>query len=196
MTRTSAIFAGGQSTRMGKPKEGMLLWDKRPMIDHVIEALRPLSDQIVIVGSCQGYSLPEDPQLKQIPDLHPGHGPLSALEALLASGLDEAYLVVSCDQPVLQSETLTQLIKQDRLSFFRSESGQELDPFPGLYPAWLLPSVEEALSQQHYALRPFLRQHPIHWVPLPDERIVELSNANTPESLLDIERLHLTGVQR
>ena len=36
---TGAILAGGLSKRMGSPKEGVQLWDSRPMIEHVIETL-------------------------------------------------------------------------------------------------------------------------------------------------------------
>lgn len=186
---TGAVFAGGQSTRMGLPKEGVILRDKRPMIEHVIDALRPYCNQILIVGACKGYRIPKDPHLLQLEDINPGHGPLSALEALLSSGFDEEYLVTSCDQPLLTATTIARLTSnhQQGLSFFRSASNHRLDPFPGIFPIDLLPDVQQAMKQGRYSIWEVIQRRPIRWVTLPDEQLLDLANANTPDQLQKLE---------
>jgi molybdopterin-guanine dinucleotide biosynthesis protein A len=177
---------------MGRPKEGVPLPDGRPMIEHVLDALQPCCETIAIVGQCSGYSVEERPDLTHLPDRTPGMGPLSGLEALLASGLGEQYLVVTCDQPLLRPKLLQRLLDQDSGSapvFFKTADGREHDPFPGLYPAALLDSVRKALVDGHYAMRPLIRSHPIQWVTLPVDEEQALLNANTPELLATVERL-------
>jgi molybdopterin-guanine dinucleotide biosynthesis protein A len=164
------------------------------MIEHVMDALRPCCDKITIVGQCSGASFEEHPALICLSDRVPGLGPLSGLEALLASGLGESYLVATCDQPLLHPKLLQRLLDQDSGNasvFFKTEDGQEYDPFPGLYPAELLDSVRQALREGNYAMRPLIRRHPIQWVTIPADEEYALLNANTPDALLAVERLSL-----
>lgn len=183
-----AIFAGGESRRMGQPKEGLRLWDNRPMLAHVVDALAPLCSTLVVVGQCLGYNTEVDSRLTKIIDRQAGLGPLSALDALLSSDLSTHYLVTSCDQPLLEPALLQLLLDEtesnpDQPIFFQSQDGIGLDPFPGLYPASLLPFVEQALAEGQYSIRKMLHEQPIHWVPLPVGKDYCLSNCNTPAAV-------------
>lgn len=184
---TSAILAGGQSSRMGQPKEGVTMWDGRPMMAHMLDALRPVSSKVIIVGQCKGFSIPAEPDIIHLQDRHPGHGPLSALDALLASGLDHRYLVVSCDQPLLDPGLLKQLVGTvGGFAFFKTESGIRLDPFPGIYPSWLLPAVENALKHQVLSIRDLIDRQAPRWVPLQEDELSHFANVNTPDALLAV----------
>lgn len=184
---TSAILAGGQSSRMGQPKEGVPMWDGRPMMAHMLDALRPISSKIVIVGQCKGFSIPNEPNIIHLQDRHPDQGPLSALDALLASGLDHRYLVVSCDQPLLDPELLRQLAGTvGGFCFFRTESGLRLDPFPGIYPSWLLPAVENALNHKALSIRDLIDRHAPRWITLPEQELSNFANVNTPDALIAV----------
>jgi molybdopterin-guanine dinucleotide biosynthesis protein A len=187
-----AILAGGQSLRMGQPKEGVPLPDGRPMIEHVMDALQPCCATIAIIGQCRGYSVEEQPSLIHLPDRVPGLGPLSGLEALLASGLGDQYLVLTCDQPLLRPELLQRLLNHESGGapvFFKTAEGREYDPFPGLYPTKLLESVRQALREGCYAMRPLIRRHPVQWVTIPADEESYLLNANTPDALATVESL-------
>lgn len=173
---------------MGQPKEGLRLWDNRPMLAHVVDALSPLCPVVIIVGQCLGCDTETDYRLTKILDRQTGLGPLSALDALLSSGLSTHYLVTSCDQPLLEPSLLQLLL--DKIEgnphqpiFFQSQEGAGLDPFPGLYPASLLPFVEQALAKGQYSIRKMLQEQPIHWVPLPVGKDYCLSNCNTPDAV-------------
>jgi len=192
-----AIFAGGESRRMGQPKEAVPLWDNRPMLMHVIDALAPLCEKIAVVGHCRGVDLSVDSRLVHIPDRQPGLGPAAALDALMASGLSSHYLVASCDQPLLNSELLERLLTAsleapDAAVFFKTSGGEACDPFPGLYPASLLPLVQNALKTGQYAIRKVLQEASIRWVELADEQKLSLSNCNTPESIAAVNALKMS----
>jgi len=200
MTRTAitgAILAGGQSRRMGEPKPGVLLWDNRPMLWHVLDALTPVCDDLVVVGACDDTLIPTD--VKHLADHRPGLGPLSGMEALLASGLCGSdhgrYLVVSCDQPLLTPELLARLARVTpqsdtggALGFFCAIN-QPLDPFPGIYPAGWLGEVTRALDGKNHSIRDAIRQTrwPVHYEPLGNPDLVhQLHSMNTPQ---DIQQL-------
>lgn len=170
---------------MGVPKEGVILWDGRPMIEHVMEPLQSLCDKVVIVGKCNGYRLPQDTSVFQMDDLHPGEGPLAGIEAVLKSGIDTQYLVVSCDQPLLTRSLLQRLVAGaiQELRFFQGPNGEPLDPFPGHFPISFLPAVQQALQQGQRSVRQLIQHWPVTWLPLDEAELSSLRSVNTPEEL-------------
>ncbi len=71
-----AIIAGGRSLRFGSDK-AVALVDGRPMIAHVIDALKPQVDMLVICGHTW-------PETHMLADLREGRiGPLAGLETAL-----------------------------------------------------------------------------------------------------------------
>jgi len=183
---TGAILAGGQSRRMGRPKEGVILWDGRPMIEHVIESLAALCRRVVIVGACHGLRVAPGLDISRLADRNPGQGPLAGIETLLASGLDTGYLVVACDQPLLTPHRLRPLLRDGDPAvprFFRAQDGAELDPFPGYLPAAWLPMVRDALARDRRSVRALVRRTRVTWVSIPDVLRADLRSVDTPADL-------------
>lgn len=123
-----AILSGGGSKRMGAPKAGLLLPDGRSMIERTRDALASFCQRVVFVGSphgIQGHGVVEDERK--------GVGPLGALEALLASGMDEQYLVVPCDLPLAPPAFLARLTRDDALdgmTVFQIDGEDRPSPLP------------------------------------------------------------------
>jgi molybdopterin-guanine dinucleotide biosynthesis protein A len=189
-----AIFAGGQSRRMGQPKEGLRLWDHRPMLEHVAEALSFIDQPLIVVGRCLGYPIENNSHYHHLPDEQPGQGPLSALKTLLSSKFAEVYLIASCDQPMLEPELLQLLVNEiphypEHAIFFQAQDGSKLDPFPGLYPASMLPAVQQSIEDGHFSMRTLIQTQPVHWVDLPEGQEVCLTNCNTPAEVEALSRL-------
>ena len=183
-----AILAGGRSRRMGRPKEGLQLANGRPMIEHVIRVLRAVSPAVAIVGDCTGYPVSEHGDLIHLLDRTPDQGPLGGIEALLASGLAERYLVATCDQPLLSVPLLRRLIevREDRPVFLVTESGEELVPFPCLLNAGWLRPVQEAMARGRLSVRERIRNSAVSWVCVPDSFQALTRSMNTPA---DLDRL-------
>lgn len=182
------ILAGGESLRMGELKEGVRLPDGRPMIEHVIDAVRGALDEgapIAIAGRSAGWRIPPDSGLHHVFDRRQGRGPMGGLEALLGSRLGTHYLVCSCDQPLLTSPLLRRLVNApgDRPTLLRSESGAILDPFPCLLPDTWLTEIRNALSLDRLSVRVLLRGSDPEWVVIPDAWIEQVRSINTPEDL-------------
>jgi molybdopterin-guanine dinucleotide biosynthesis protein A len=104
------VLAGGRSSRFGRDKLAEPIAG-RPMLDHVVERLRPVATDIVVVGSTRAVGdIPADVSVAQ--DDVPFGGPLAGLAAGLRS-LDpalERVLVVGGDMPTLVPAVLERLV--------------------------------------------------------------------------------------
>lgn len=183
-----AILVGGKSARMGQPKHAMRLADGRMMIEHVAEALQPVCREIVLLGEVGDDVLPG---AKRIADLHPGRGPLSGIEALLAGGLGDSYLVCPCDVPRMTAELLGKLVVgPPALARVFHVTGRG---DPEMLPMWI---AAAAAGHVHSTLQ---SKEPSVWALLKslgnDVAIVEidescgeqLRNVNTPRELAEVD---------
>ena len=100
-----AILAGGASSRFGSDKAAAL-FEGRALIDHVIAALAPQVDALVVVGR-------DWPGLARIDDLPvAGLGPLGGLAGALGHALRHGFdsvLVVPCDTIGLPADLVARL---------------------------------------------------------------------------------------
>lgn len=185
---TGAVLAGGQSRRMGEPKEGIVLWDGQPMIQHVLATLGRVCRHVVIIGQCRGFEIPDGSPLVRLPDLRPGGGPLAGIETLLRSGLDSGYLVVACDQPLLREPLLRRLVTAAgaRPCFLRPEDGSWLGPFPGYFPAACLEQVDLALRRGVTSVRRVFAESDVTWVPISPEEQSQLKSIDSPADLAEL----------
>ncbi len=105
---TLSVQAGGQSRRMGRNK-ALVPLAGRPMIEHVLERVKDLADEILITTNQPaeleylGYRLVSDEQ--------PGAGALPGLKTALAAASGEFVLVVACDMPFLNHSLLRHMLK-------------------------------------------------------------------------------------
>jgi molybdopterin-guanine dinucleotide biosynthesis protein A len=178
-----AVLAGGASRRMGRPKEGLPLRDGRVMLAHTLEALRGACGRVAVVGACAGASLEHEPAVHHVRDERPGEGPLGGLVSLLASGLASGYLLAACDQPLLTPALLRRLLGGDpaRACFFRTPDGRQLDPFPGYFPAALLPAARADFDAGQRSMRRFTAAQDPQWINLAPHEMGLLLDLDTPE---------------
>ncbi len=191
---SAVILAGGLSSRMKQPKEGVLLSDGQPFLTHLLQTLKVICSQIIVVGECKGFNLASEPSVIHLHDQIGGKGPLSGIHAVLASQLDSCYLVVTCDQPLLTTPLLSQLTKQ--ASHYKatvySFDDNHVEPFPGCYPAQLFPLIEEAIEKHDYSLTRLLERTPaaINKIKLDIGSLPFIQSINTPEDLIRANKLY------
>ena len=91
---------------MGEPKQHVGV-DGVTMGEHAIELARRCCDLVVVSGPPGAM-----PGMEHISDrpAHAGCGPLAGIEAVLASGRAERWLVLPCDMPFLRVESLERLL--------------------------------------------------------------------------------------
>lgn len=180
---TGAVLAGGNSSRMGKPKEGILLQDGHKMIEHAISTLSPLCKNVVIIGKCEGY---KTSNITVIPDKRPELGPLEGIETLLTSNLDTEYLVVACDQPFLTKDLLLRLVTSKSSSLIRlfgtgNRKDRETNSFPGYYSGKLLSHVQDCIQKNKLAMYTMIKScKDVEWISISEKERLLLKSINTP----------------
>lgn len=103
---TAIILAGGKSSRM-KTEKGLVPFRKKPLVLHVIDAVKKITDKIIIVTS--------NPEYKQlgypcIEDKMKDKGPLGGIYTGLFNSATQKNLLLGCDMPFLSKKLLTALL--------------------------------------------------------------------------------------
>ena len=105
---TGGILAGGEGRRLSGADKGLMRWRGRPLVQHVLTALKPQTATQVIsanrnldVYACFGAPV--------VPD-GDGSGPLAGLAALLAATETNWLLCVPCDAPLLPADIARRLL--------------------------------------------------------------------------------------
>ena len=107
-----AVFAGGQSSRMGKDK-ALLPWGAGDLMDRVIStvAALPYASETFIVGDRPGY---HGRGVPVIADDFDSAGPLGGIATALRVATESRVLVVAVDMPFLSLPLLTAMAEVGR----------------------------------------------------------------------------------
>jgi len=147
------VLAGGRSTRMGQDKA--LLQAGRSLLELALDKLRALDASATprIAGSRPDLSS----YAPVVPDLHPGCGPLSGIEAALAATAQPLNLFLPVDLPLLparflgwmlgRAETTGALVTVSRIN------GRP-QPLCAVYHRDLLAGVTASLAAGNYKVMP------------------------------------------
>lgn len=147
---TGVILAGGESRRMGQDK-AHLPWGDRTVIEHIIETLRPLTDEIIVVA--KDAAPLSHLHARIVEDLVPDAHALGGLYTGLALAAQERCFVCACDMPFLNPRLIRFLAGQItgyELVIPRSVEG--LQPLHAVYAKSALQAIEGQLNTRHWDL--------------------------------------------
>jgi molybdopterin-guanine dinucleotide biosynthesis protein A len=100
------VTAGGRSSRMGRDKAWLEIAG-RPLIDHVLAALKPVTSSLAIIANNDEY---KRLGLPVYADTNIGVGPLEAIRTALANSPTPYVVLAGCDMPFLTSELFSFLL--------------------------------------------------------------------------------------
>jgi len=98
-----AVLAGGRSTRMGQDKADVLVQGST-MLEMVATAVRPVSDQLIVLG-------PDREGWDCWPDSFHAQGPLAGVATALARTDKDHVVLVAVDHPFVTTNTLRHLVE-------------------------------------------------------------------------------------
>ena len=183
---TGIILAGGKSSRMGRDK-GFMHWQGKPFINHVIDALKPLVNTIIIVSDHVQYDGLGD---KRIKDVFPETGPLSGLYSGLLQTDTDVNLVLSCDIPLISSEILTNLLKtyiKDQNAVV-CKTNTRVMPLVALYNKNCKNTCKHLLDfNERRMMRLLETLNSVTYLILNEEQAQRVKNINTNKDLNDIK---------
>lgn len=155
------IICGGKSTRMGLDKAFMDYHGKEQCY-HLYELLLPFCKSVYI--SCneqQAKTL--KPQYQKICDAKEfeNKGPMAALLSLEKSIHSQSFLILACDYPFINKESIETLIQGrlvngDALCFYNEEENI-LEPLLAIYEKKCISRLIRFYNQGNYSLRDFLK---------------------------------------
>jgi len=97
-------LAGGRSRRFGRDKLAEPV-DGRPLVQHAIDAVRPIATEIIVVAAPDAHAdLPEDVRL--VHDAVAFEGPLAGLIGGFAAARSPTVVIVGGDMPSLSAAVL------------------------------------------------------------------------------------------
>lgn len=183
-TLTVFILCGGKSSRMESEK-GLVLFQEKPFIEHIIQAILPITDQIKLITASKEYDyLPYE----KIEDIIADRGPLGGIYTALSYSETEFNLILSCDIPLISSELLKELIskhtKEAGITVFASES--RIHPLIGIYSKEILPVIKEAIEANELKMMDLLAKIPHQVITIEESENSPLTNINSADELNDL----------
>lgn len=179
---TGVILAGGQATRMGGIDKGLVTLAGQPMVEHIIERLRPQTSALIINAN-RSHDRYQQYQLPVVAD-HLGDyaGPLAGMASGLTASQTDWVVTVPCDSPLVPPdlvERLCQALQRDQAELAVAEGAGRLQPVFALLPRRLLPSLEAFLASGDRKIDRWYAQHHMAIADFADAPEAFL-NVNTP----------------
>ncbi|MEW7278786.1 molybdenum cofactor guanylyltransferase [Aquimarina sp. 2201CG1-2-11] len=182
---TAIVLAGGKSSRMGSEK-GLVLLKEKPFINHIINAVKPLVKEIVIVSSNTCY---DDYTRKRIEDSVPNAGPVAGLLTGLRYSETENNIVLSCDVPMVTTDVLKKLLayKDEDYDVVQFEAKGKTIPLIALYKKRCEAKCAALLSDNERRLRRLILSLKTKTIKISEKESFYVSNINTMGELKIIE---------
>ena len=108
-----SILCGGKSSRMQSEK-GLVLYQNKPFIENIIEAVLPISENIQLITNTNDYDYLA---YKKVKDIIADKGPLGGIYTALVHSETEMNLILSCDIPLISTEILLEQIEKHGTNF-------------------------------------------------------------------------------
>lgn len=188
------VLAGGGSSRMGVDKAFLDLGG-RPMVQVVMERLRPLFRKVLVVA--------RDPErygklgIPCIADEKPGLGPLMGLyTGLIASGAPWCF-AVGCDMPFLRQEVIQFMAgRATDCHIVMAYLQRRPQPLHAFYSAACIPAIPQLLKDGERSLFALGKLGQVRWVTLRelaplDPELTSFADLDTPEELARAQEANL-----
>ena len=192
------LLAGGQSRRMGGGDKALRLLEGIPLLERVIERLRPQVEALVLNANGDPLRFARF-ALPVAADSVPGFagplaGVLAGLDWAVSHRPDCPYVVsVATDAPFLPVDLVARLaegLDEARADLACAASGGRSHPVFGLWPVRLRGDLRRAVVD--HGIRKvdlWTTRHKLTTVPFADQPVDPFFNANRPEDLTAAEDL-------
>jgi molybdenum cofactor guanylyltransferase len=186
---TAVILAGGMARRMGGQDKGLIELNGRPMIEYIIEALKPQVDSIVINANRNleqyrryGYPVVED-------IMGDYFGPLVGMASGLQACSSDRILIVPCDSPFVPpvlADKLNAALLEQGADLSVANDSERMQPVFAVLSRHLLPSLLAYLDKGGRKIDTWYAEHKMALADFSDWPDAFI-NINTPEDKKVVE---------
>lgn len=191
---TAVILAGGMGKRMGGVDKGQVLFNGRPLIEHILSIIEPQVGAILINANRNQekyakYGCPV------ISDTLTGYqGPLAGFLSGFQHAKTQYMLVVPCDGPLLPTDLVSRLVTaltSSQSDIAVAYDGHRLQPVYALLKTSLLPSLTAFLDAGDRKIDLWYAKHKMALADFSDIPQT-FQNINTPEDHARLQESDLT----
>lgn len=179
-----SILCGGKSSRMQSEK-GLVLYQNKPLIEYIIEAVLPISQNIQLIANTNCYDyLPH----RKIKDMVTDKGPLGGIYTALVHSETEINLLLSCDIPLISTEILRELAVKHTVNFDVTvfEDANRIHPLIGIYDKKVSPVIIESIKNNDLKMVHFLSKVKHQLIPILEEERHQFQNINSVAELNEL----------
>lgn len=181
------ILCGGKSSRMGTEK-GFVNYNNKPFIQLVIEAIEPITTNILLVTDNQEYA---DFNYPLVADIYKNKGPVGGIFSALDRSETENNLILSCDIPkistaVIKNYLINNISDQKDVIFLSDD--KNIYPLIGIYSKRVKPKFSEAISSNRIKLLSLLNELNCKIIEVDPRDFESLKNINTQNELKILEK--------
>ena len=159
---TGFVLTGGKSSRLGVEK-GLMLFDRKPLVQHVLETLSVVVGEVFISANNPDYKQFSKPI---IPDIVQGIGPMGGVYSCLMQSATDYNIFLSCDTPFVPSDLFLYLIKEidGHSCVVPVHDDEKTEPLCGIYSKQCADTFMEFISKGNYKMMDVLKAvdyHPV-----------------------------------
>jgi molybdopterin-guanine dinucleotide biosynthesis protein A len=183
------VLAGGKSQRMGFDK-GVVNWHGTEQRYYMADLLKSLCNNVFI--SCRADQKNEiDSNYSSLADTFTDLGPYGAILSAFREKPDSAWLVIACDLPLMDKNTLQHLVDNRNLSAvataYQSPANEFPEPLITIWEPKSYPLLLSFLAQGYSCPRKVLINSDVTLLNALSPEA--LTNVNTPDELERIKRV-------
>ncbi len=180
------VLAGGQSRRMGEDK-ALLKRDGKSQLAHVVSMLDALLPRVFVSVRADQVDEPERARFSRIVDRYDDMGPVAGILSALEEHPGADWLVVACDLPNIDVETITYLLDnidgERPFTAYRSSYNDLPEPLCAVYRQGSASIIRGFTDDGLKCPRKMLIRSDTCLLRQPDPR--SLDNVNTPADLAE-----------
>jgi molybdenum cofactor guanylyltransferase len=191
-TITGIILSGGRGRRMDGEDKGLMEFQGKAMIEHVLDRLAPQVDALILNANrnfeaytAAGLPVVADERLDYA-------GPLAGMEAALQQVRTPLALIVPCDAPFLPMDLAKKLLdalEKDQADIAIVDDGERQQPLFCLMKTSLLASVSQSLDTGNPKVLDWLALQNLTWADFSDQpnAFGNINDRHTLESLSECD---------
>jgi molybdopterin-guanine dinucleotide biosynthesis protein A len=143
---TLAILAGGEGSRMGKPK-GELVIKGKPILEYLLERFHWPGPTMLVTAPGREHPPGWNKFSREVVDPVFGKGPLRGILTALENATTEMVVVATVDMPLIERNHLEWLLERrgDSLGVMSSH-GDQVEPFPSAFSTNAIEAIREHLA--------------------------------------------------
>lgn len=180
---SAIILAGGKSSRMGREK-GLVIFNNKPLVQHVIDALKKITANIIIVTQNKEY---EQFGLPCYADIYKDKGALGGIYTGLVNSSSQKNIVVGCDMPFLSEKVLNSLIDHcEGVDALLTMHKEKEEPLCSVYDKSCIPHFQWLIEQDQLKITDALMGLKTRSISFDNENWFignEFANINSPDQL-------------